>query len=168
MPWPWIFSKIWFDDYFSNILIYAAIPLLDAHPILLAASSSDLSHINTLNRNSLDTVGLEVAPQKSASTQVAFQQVSLLLFPPKQCEPWLRDVKSLLLLHQEASKRIHRVSQLKYKLRDLPVQWDHHMGVSKNRGTQKWMFIMENPIKMDDVGVPLFLETPISENLGWC
>ena len=40
------------------------------------------------------------------------------------------------------------------------------MGVSKNRGTQKWMFIMENPIKMDDLGVPLFLETPISENLG--
>ena len=23
---------------------------------------------------------------------------------------------------------------------------------------------MENPIKMDDLGVPLFLETPISEN----
>ena len=36
------------------------------------------------------------------------------------------------------------------------------MGVSKNRGTTKWMvFIMENPIKMDDLGVPLFLETPI-------
>ena len=30
-----------------------------------------------------------------------------------------------------------------------------YMGVSKNRG------IMENPIKMDDLGVPLFLETPI-------
>ena len=35
------------------------------------------------------------------------------------------------------------------------------MGVSKNRGTPKWMVkIMENPIKMDDLGVPLFLETP--------
>ena len=33
--------------------------------------------------------------------------------------------------------------------------------VSKNRGTPKWMVkIMENPIKMDDLGVPLFLETP--------
>ena len=37
-----------------------------------------------------------------------------------------------------------------------------YMGVSKNRGTPKWMVkIMENPIKMDDLGVPLFLETPI-------
>ena len=34
------------------------------------------------------------------------------------------------------------------------------MGVSKNRGTPKWM--VYNPIKMDDLGVPLFLETPIS------
>ena len=30
------------------------------------------------------------------------------------------------------------------------------MGVSKNRGTPKWMVYMENPIKMDDLGVPLF------------
>ncbi len=40
-----------------------------------------------------------------------------------------------------------------------------YMGVSKNRGTPKWMVkIRENPIKMDDLGVPLFLETPI---YGW-
>ena len=36
------------------------------------------------------------------------------------------------------------------------------MGVSKNRGIPKWMVKpMETPIKMDDLGVPLFLETPI-------
>ena len=30
------------------------------------------------------------------------------------------------------------------------------MGVSKNRGTQKWMvYNGSNPIKMDDLGVPL-------------
>ena len=31
------------------------------------------------------------------------------------------------------------------------------MGVSKNRGTPKWMVYNGNPIKMDDLGVPLFL-----------
>ena len=37
-----------------------------------------------------------------------------------------------------------------------------YMDVSKNSGTPKWMVkIMENPIKMDDLGVPLLLETPI-------
>ena len=31
-----------------------------------------------------------------------------------------------------------------------------YMGVSKNRDTPKWMVkIMENPIKMDDSGVPI-------------
>ena len=36
-------------------------------------------------------------------------------------------------------------------------------GCFQNRGgPPKWMVkIMENPIKMDDLGVPLFLETPI-------
>ena len=36
-----------------------------------------------------------------------------------------------------------------------------HKGVSKNRGTSKWMVYNGNPIKMDDLGVPLFSETPI-------
>ena len=47
----------------------------------------------------------------------------------------------------------------------MPLVWWEHMGVSKNRGIlpPKWMVkIMENPIKMDDLGgPPLFLETPI-------
>ena len=39
------------------------------------------------------------------------------------------------------------------------------MGVSKNRGAPKWMVkIMETPIKMDDLGVPLFSETPKSSS----
>ena len=33
------------------------------------------------------------------------------------------------------------------------------MGFSMNGGTQNGRLIMENPIKMDDVGVPLFQET---------
>ena len=42
-------------------------------------------------------------------------------------------------------------------------KYQPYMGVSKNRGTPKWMVkIMENPIKIDDLGgFPIFLETPI-------
>ena len=39
----------------------------------------------------------------------------------------------------------------------------HHVGVSKNRGTKTqngWFIMVPNPIKIDDLGVPLFLETP--------
>ena len=39
------------------------------------------------------------------------------------------------------------------------------MGVSKNRGTPKWMVYNGKPNKMDEFGIPLFLETPIWNTL---
>ena len=47
------------------------------------------------------------------------------------------------------------------------IPWEHDIGVSVNGGTPKWMVkIMENPIKMDDLGEnPPFKETPIWENV---
>ncbi len=39
-----------------------------------------------------------------------------------------------------------------------PFHQKKDMGVSKNRGTPKWM--VYNGVKMDDLVVPLFLETP--------
>ncbi len=45
------------------------------------------------------------------------------------------------------------------------VCFHQYLDVSNNRGAQKWMVkIMKNPIKMDDLGVPLFLETPTSRS----
>ena len=46
--------------------------------------------------------------------------------------------------------------------------WMKHMGVSKNRGTPKWMVkIIEKPIKVDDLGVayPYFWKHPMEPNL---
>ena len=70
----------------------------------------------------------------------------------------------------------HHRSSLHHRSHGAPayVHWNgrffgsegrnQNMDASKNRGgPPKWMVkIMENPIKMDDLGVPLFLETPIS------
>ena len=42
------------------------------------------------------------------------------------------------------------------------IMFYFHMGVSKNSGTPKWMVYKGKPYEqMDDLRVPLFLETPI-------
>ena len=41
------------------------------------------------------------------------------------------------------------------------IGFEKNMGVSKNRDIPKWIFNNGNLIKMDDLGVPLFLETSI-------
>ena len=40
------------------------------------------------------------------------------------------------------------------------------MDGSENSGTPKWMVYNGNPIKMDDLGVPLFSETPYKRPLS--
>ena len=52
------------------------------------------------------------------------------------------------------------ISNMFKSLPDSVVLLEHYMGVSKNRGTPKWMVYNGNPIKMDDLGVPPFKETP--------
>ena len=53
---------------------------------------------------------------------------------------------------------IQILSWVRFCLSSNPlIQW----GFPKIVVPQNGWFIMENPIKMDDLGVPLFLETPI-------
>ena len=56
-----------------------------------------------------------------------------------------------------------RTSQVQMKTQNTEKNVRVYMDASKNRDAPKWMVkIMENPIKMDDLGVfPLFLESPI-------
>ena len=54
--------------------------------------------------------------------------------------------------------RRRQVDHLRCKSVKKTKNWSW-MGVSKNMGTPKWMIYNGNPIKIDDLGVPLFLET---------
>ena len=59
--------------------------------------------------------------------------------------------------HSAAATRVlWRLGEVQGCLQDHPIWVFPKIGVPQNG----W-FIMENPIKMDDLGVPLFLETPI-------
>ena len=63
-------------------------------------------------------------------------------------------------LHVDYRCPTFQVSQSYWQLKNGKTSLQD-VGVSKNNAP-KWMVkIMENPLKMDDLGVPLFLETPM-------
>ena len=55
---------------------------------------------------------------------------------------------------------------LQYLLRGIQIFPSKfgELNIPQYGGFPKWMVYMENPIKMDDLGVPLFLETPTGVN----
>ena len=65
-------------------------------------------------------------------------------------------LKNRVLQKKFAGKWVVEMVQILYA---KPI---YDLAVSKNRGTPKWMVkIRKNPIRIDDLVVPLFLETPI-------
>ena len=88
---------------------------------------------------------------------------------PQKVETWYQ--LGSKFNHSSPINQVHRTSHTENLVQirfHHPFQKIHQLGVSKNRGTPKWMVkIMENPMKMDDLEVPLFLETSNSIFFGW-
>ena len=72
-------------------------------------------------------------------------------------------LKELFIIIQKEHFGESNLMHMLIMLRDENPQkgCESSLGFCKNSGTPKWMVYMENLIKMDDLGVPLFSETSV-------
>ena len=106
---------------------------------------------------------------KSSNPLLNFQELpSWDLFDASHLPPSVKKPsKSLPLQKPYTFKKLPKISEMFnlplviFEDSGVPKKQIPHLGVSKNRGTPKRMVYMENPIKMDDLGVPPFKETSI-------
>ena len=95
------------------------------------------------------------------------QKLDWLVYIPAYSISFDRDYFSTLMehslqLHADMKQNLRPVEIFNFFSQEgCDIFQRGYMGLSKDRGTPKWMLHNKHPIKMDDLGVSLFLETSI-------